>query len=93
MAARVFISLALRDGVEVKAGTLASTGTYEWNIEIWSGQKSPSQKNNAPKDIRILKVERHDLMAANWYQLNNDNLSSLEKLVKPIGHYFERVSY
>ena len=60
--------------------TPPSTGTYEWNIEIWSGQKSPSQKNNAPKDIRILKVERHDLMAANWYQLNNDNLSGVEKL-------------
>ena len=60
--------------------TPPSTGTYEWNIEIWSGQKSPLQKCNDHEGVRILKVERHDLMGASWYQLNNDNLSSLDKL-------------
>lgn len=60
--------------------TPPSTGTYEWNIEIWSGQKSPSQKSNDPEGVRILKVERPDLMGASWYQLNNDNLSSLDIL-------------
>ena len=62
--------------------TPPSTGTYEWNIEIWSGQKPPELKSTNTGEVRLLKVERNDLMVANWYQLKKENFSHIEKLLK-----------
>ena len=60
--------------------TPPDSGTYEWNIELWTGQNDHIRDEVDPREVRFLKVERKDLILAKWHQLDKNIFFNTNRL-------------
>ena len=60
--------------------TPPNSGTYEWNVELWTDQNHPVREDVNPKEVRLLKVERKDLILAKWFKLDKNIFRNINRL-------------